>query len=120
MMIGLQGSLGCLATGPLRPRSCGSGPSGASLKSPSNSLCTLPKISAMATATNTNITFQTPTSATYSHTGSEFPATNADDGREQWSGDASDPELDENGSKKRKRPMSVSCELCKQRKVKCQ
>lgn len=29
--------------------------------------------------------------------------------------------IDQNGSRKRKRarPMSVSCELCKQRKVKC-
>lgn len=26
---------------------------------------------------------------------------------------------DKDGSRKRKRPMSVSCELCKQRKVKC-
>lgn len=38
-----------------------------------------------------------------------------DDG-EDWSGNEDD-EVDADGSKKRKRPMSVSCELCKSRKV---
>ncbi len=37
-----------------------------------------------------------------------------------WSGNDSGAEGEEkDGSRKRKRPMSVSCELCKQRKVKC-
>lgn len=40
-----------------------------------------------------------------------------DDG-DDWSGNEDD-EVDADGSKKRKRPMSVSCELCKSRKVKC-
>ncbi|KAK5149896.1 hypothetical protein LTR04_006928 [Oleoguttula sp. CCFEE 6159] len=38
---------------------------------------------------------------------------------EDWSGEESGGEEDQNVSRKRKRPMSVSCELCKQRKVKC-
>ena len=44
-----------------------------------------------------------------------------DSNNESWSGDESNGDEDNgNGdSKKRKRPMSVSCELCKQRKVKC-
>ncbi|TKA79819.1 hypothetical protein B0A49_00741 [Cryomyces minteri] len=36
---------------------------------------------------------------------------------ENWSGEESGGEEDQNGSRKRKRPMSVSCELCKQRKT---
>lgn len=44
------------------------------------------------------------------------------DENEHWSGDEStggDQEAHE-GTGKRKRPMSVSCELCKTRKVKCE
>ena len=41
------------------------------------------------------------------------------DGQDGWSGDDSGHDGDEGSDKKRKRPMSVSCELCKQRKVKC-
>lgn len=53
----------------------------------------------------------------YQHAGSDpLPDPNDQNGHEPWSGDDS---LDETGSRKRKRPMSVSCELCKQRKVKC-
>ncbi|KAI9732895.1 MAG: hypothetical protein M1834_003835 [Cirrosporium novae-zelandiae] len=38
-----------------------------------------------------------------------------------WSGNDSgdDPQTPQDADRKRKRPMSVSCELCKQRKVKC-
>lgn len=60
-------------------------------------------------------TQQSPQSAT-------FPPADGDitdkplDPNDQWSGDES---LDDQGNRKRKRPMSVSCELCKQRKVKC-
>ncbi|KAI9835430.1 MAG: hypothetical protein M1819_002348 [Sarea resinae] len=36
-----------------------------------------------------------------------------------WSGDESGAEGYQDDSRKRRRPMSVSCELCKQRKVKC-
>lgn len=40
---------------------------------------------------------------------------------ENWSGEESNGDRDgQDVSKKRKRPMSVSCELCKQRKVKCE
>lgn len=68
----------------------------------------------------TSPTFQpTPTSATYSHAGSDYPPQGPEDCGDQWDADGSEPELDENGNRKRKRPMSVSCELCKQRKVKC-
>ncbi|KAF2091020.1 hypothetical protein K490DRAFT_71288 [Saccharata proteae CBS 121410] len=42
---------------------------------------------------------------------------NADD-NDNWSRDESSAG-DDNAPRKRKRPMSVSCELCKQRKVKC-
>ena len=60
---------------------------------------------------------QSPQSASLSHQESEYH-NNQDDGR-TWSGDDSVQEGEESSSKKRKRPMSVSCELCKQRKVKC-
>ncbi|KAF2200143.1 C6 transcription factor-like protein [Delitschia confertaspora ATCC 74209] len=44
-----------------------------------------------------------------------------DDDHDNWSaGDGSSgDEVSKNGSTKRKRPLSVSCETCKQRKVKC-
>ncbi|KAF2731582.1 hypothetical protein EJ04DRAFT_442789 [Polyplosphaeria fusca] len=43
-----------------------------------------------------------------------------DDDADNWSGDASTAdEANRSGSSKRKRPLSVSCETCKQRKVKC-
>lgn len=52
---------------------------------------------------------QTPQSAHFSHNDG------GGDGHE-WSG----AESDDGSGLKRKRPMSVSCELCKQRKVKCE
>jgi hypothetical protein len=45
-----------------------------------------------------------------------------DDDQDNWSGDASSADeanRSQSGSSKRKRPLSVSCETCKQRKVKC-
>ncbi|KAI9880782.1 MAG: hypothetical protein M1830_000218 [Pleopsidium flavum] len=40
--------------------------------------------------------------------------------QDTWSGEESGGEADnQDGPRKRRRPMSVSCELCKQRKVKC-
>ena len=57
---------------------------------------------------------QSPQSATFSN-GDE---NRLPDGQEGWSGDDSLHD-GESPDKKRKRPMSVSCELCKQRKVKC-
>lgn len=52
---------------------------------------------------------------------SQHGSDGADGRHENWSGDESgDGDDDGDGdTKKRKRPMSVSCELCKQRKVKC-
>ncbi|KAK3045338.1 hypothetical protein LTS18_014007, partial [Coniosporium uncinatum] len=61
---------------------------------------------------------------------SEEPERDGDGDEEgNWSGEDSGQDQDGSGiggggggggsSKKRKRPMSVSCELCKQRKVKC-
>ena len=57
---------------------------------------------------------QSPQSATFSNTGEQRSGDNQDG----WSGDESLHD-GESPDKKRKRPMSVSCELCKQRKVKC-
>jgi hypothetical protein len=48
--------------------------------------------------------------------------TGTDDDQDNWSGNeaaASPGDNSPDDSRKRKRPMSVSCELCKQRKVKC-
>jgi hypothetical protein len=45
----------------------------------------------------------------------------ADDDHDNWSGESSGEEAtrSQNGTSKRKRPLSVSCETCKTRKVKC-
>ena len=43
----------------------------------------------------------------------------ADDDHDNWSGDASSGDDGGRAGSKRKRPLSVSCETCKQRKVKC-
>jgi hypothetical protein len=45
-----------------------------------------------------------------------------DDEADHWSGDGSSGDEgnhSQSGASKRKRPLSVSCETCKQRKVKC-
>ena len=47
------------------------------------------------------------------------PGHRKDANGEDWSGDESNGESGQDSPRKRKRPMSVSCELCKQRKVKC-
>ena len=39
------------------------------------------------------------------------------DDEDGWSGEEDDDDVRADGSRKRKRPMSVSCELCKQRKA---
>ncbi|ORY12389.1 C6 transcription factor-like protein [Clohesyomyces aquaticus] len=43
----------------------------------------------------------------------------ADDEQDNWSSSGDEAARSQNGSAKRKRPLSVSCETCKQRKVKC-
>ncbi|KAK4168489.1 fungal-specific transcription factor domain-containing protein [Cladorrhinum sp. PSN259] len=54
---------------------------------------------------------------------SDHPAEHSDDGGAHHSGDGDDADNDDDIEDmrlgKRKRPISVSCELCKQRKVKC-
>ncbi|KAF2476045.1 uncharacterized protein BDR25DRAFT_278813 [Lindgomyces ingoldianus] len=42
-----------------------------------------------------------------------------DDDHDNWSSSADEANRSQNGTAKRKRPLSVSCETCKQRKVKC-
>ncbi|WPB04442.1 uncharacterized protein RHO25_009088 [Cercospora beticola] len=39
------------------------------------------------------------------------------DADEAWSGDEGEEVVEADGSRKRKRPMSVSCEMCKSRKA---
>ena len=69
----------------------------------------------LTTATGAGQTYVSPDSNP-----KHFQQSPVDDDQNNWSGaDASSPEGAEEGSSKRKRPMSVSCELCKQRKVKC-
>ncbi|KAB8446211.1 hypothetical protein FH972_025193 [Carpinus fangiana] len=72
----------------------------------------------MAAAANA-IAFATvsPHSASYSGSFNPADADREQDAQGDYSEDESGAEQDP--SKKRKRPMSVSCELCKQRKVKC-
>lgn len=59
-----------------------------------------------------------PQSTIHSH-GNGYARHNVED----WSGaeESAGDDMEEDGSsKKRKRPMSVSCEMCKMRKVKCE
>lgn len=58
------------------------------------------------------LTHTSPQSNLNSHYGND----QREEQEESWSGDDSGEDA---ASRKRKRPMSVSCELCKQRKVKC-
>jgi len=69
--------------------------------------------------------YQSPSSSKPQHSPDGISEEPERDGDEEgnWSGEESGQDQDGGGggdsSKKRKRPMSVSCELCKQRKVKC-
>ncbi|KAF2177638.1 hypothetical protein K469DRAFT_602427 [Zopfia rhizophila CBS 207.26] len=72
------------------------------------------------TATNTaNQTYVSPDSTAKLSQHSPI----ADDDHENWSqgegSSADEAHRSQNGASKRKRPLSVSCETCKQRKVKC-
>ena len=69
-------------------------------------------------AANTSVAqYVSPDTAKLSHR-----SPTADDDHDHWSaGDSSADEAarSQSGASKRKRPLSVSCELCKTRKVKC-
>ncbi|EME46026.1 hypothetical protein DOTSEDRAFT_147895 [Dothistroma septosporum NZE10] len=69
--------------------------------------------------TSTPRTLVSPNAAGNSPTSNSNGAVEQREDEGGWSGEEDDDDVGADGSRKRKRPMSVSCELCKQRKVKC-
>lgn len=65
---------------------------------------------------NAGVVEQSPQSPTFSQSGPGNEFSHRDGDHDDWSG----ADSEDAAGRKRKRPMSVSCELCKQRKVKCE